>query len=254
MLGLGENDADLVVVRQVVERGDDGPAVHLRLVDLLGAVIEAGRVAEADRVGGGEQAEGRVRPDDAALVEQRQAARRFQHALDDEHHVRAAGIVFVEAERDIVLVGPGQDAVAEFGDLLAVLQDDRVLADEVDAADMAVEVDAHAGPVEPGGDLLDMGRLAGAVVARHHDAAVEGEAGENGQRRLLVEQIVRIEVGNVLRRRGIGRHDHLGFEAERILDRHRGVREIGDIAVDLVHHFLTRRVRAGKHFPVRGRL
>jgi hypothetical protein len=94
---------DFIVVRQIVQRRDDRPAVHLRLVDLLRAVIEAGRVAEADRVGGREQAEGRVRADDAALVEQRQAAGRFQHALDDEHHVRAAGIVFVEDERDIVL-------------------------------------------------------------------------------------------------------------------------------------------------------
>ena len=32
---------------------------------------------------------------------------------------------------------PGQNAFAEFGDLLAVLQHDRVLADEIDAADMA---------------------------------------------------------------------------------------------------------------------
>ena len=54
---------DLVVVRQVVQRGDDVPAVHLALVDLLRAVIEAGGVAEADRVRGREQAEGRVRPD-----------------------------------------------------------------------------------------------------------------------------------------------------------------------------------------------
>ena len=144
VLGLGQHDLDLVVVRQIVERGDDRPAVHLRLVDLLGAVIEAGGVAEADGVGGGEQAERRVRLDHAALVEQREPAGGFQHALDHEHHVRAAGVVFVEAERDVVLVGPGQDAVAEFGDLLAVLDDDGVLADQVDAADVAVEVDAHA--------------------------------------------------------------------------------------------------------------
>ena len=111
-----------------------------------------------------------------------------------------AGIVFVEAQRDIVLVGPGQDAVAEFGDLHAVLDDDRVLADEIDAADMAVEVDAHAGPVEARRDLLDMGRLAGAVIARHHDAAVVGKARQDRQRRLLVEQIVRIDVGHMLDR------------------------------------------------------
>ena len=85
-----------------------------------------------------------MRPDDAALVEQRQPARDFQHALDDEHHVRPAGVIFVEAEGDVVLQRPGQHAVAEFGDLLAVLQHDRVLADEIDARDVAVEIDAHA--------------------------------------------------------------------------------------------------------------
>ena len=50
-------------MRQIVERDDDGPAIHLALVDLLGAVIEAARVAEPDRVGGREQAEGGVRAD-----------------------------------------------------------------------------------------------------------------------------------------------------------------------------------------------
>ena len=122
---------------------------------------------------------------------------RFQHALDDEHHVRTAGVIFVEAERDVVLQRPGQDAVAEFGDLLAVLEDDRVLADEIDAADVAVEIDAHAGPVEPRGDLLDMGRLAGAVIAGDHDAAVVGEAGEDGERRRPVEEIVGVEIRHV---------------------------------------------------------
>ena len=85
-------------------------------------------------------------------------------------------------ERDVVLQRPGQDAVAELGDLLAVLDDDRVLADQVDAADVAVEIDAHAGPVEARRDLLDMGRLAGAVIAGDHDAAVVGEAGQDRER------------------------------------------------------------------------
>src|SRR5271168_1271872 len=61
VLRLGEHDLNLVVVRQIIERGDDRPAVHLALVDLLGAVIEAGRVAEADGIGGGEQAKRRMR-------------------------------------------------------------------------------------------------------------------------------------------------------------------------------------------------
>ena len=145
-----------------------------------------------------------MRPDHAALIEQGQAARHFEHALDHEHDVGPAGVIFVEAERDIVLQRPGQNAVAEFGDLLAVLDDDGVLADEIDARDMAVEVDAHAGPVEPRGDLLDMRRFAGAVIARHHHAAVLGEAGENGERRVAIEQIIGIEVGHMFLGGGIG--------------------------------------------------
>jgi hypothetical protein len=39
--------------------------------------MEPGRVAQPDRVGGGEQAEGRVRPHHATLVEQREPAGRF---------------------------------------------------------------------------------------------------------------------------------------------------------------------------------
>src|SRR3712207_9091137 len=49
--------------------------------------------------------------------------------------------------------------ISELGDLLAVLQDDGVLADEVDAADVAVQVHADQRPVQAGGDLLDVGRL-----------------------------------------------------------------------------------------------
>ena len=108
-------------MRQVVQRSDDGPAVHLRLVDLLGAVIEAGGVAKADGVGGGEQPEGGMRADHLRLVEQRELAGDFENALDDEHHIGAAGVIFVEDQRHVVLIGPGQNAFAEFGDLLAVL-------------------------------------------------------------------------------------------------------------------------------------
>ena len=102
-----------------------------------------------------------------------------------------AGVVFVEAERDVVLVGPRQDAVAELGHLHAVADHDGVLADQVDTADVAVEVDAHARPVEARGDLLDMGRLAGAVIAGDDDAAVVREAGEDRERGRLVEAVVR---------------------------------------------------------------
>ena len=197
-LDLRKHDRLLLRVRQVVQGGDDRPAVHLGLVDLLGAVIEAGRVAEADRVGGGEQAERRVRADDAVLVEEGEAAGGFEHALDDEHHVRPAGIVLVENQRHIVLIAPGKNSLAELGDLLAVLQHDRILADEIDAADVAVEIDADARPVQAGGDLLDMGRLAGAMIAGDHDAPVVGKAGEDRERGLAIEDVVLVEVGDLV--------------------------------------------------------
>ena len=161
-----------------------------------------------------------MRPDHLALVEQRQAAGRLQHALDHEHHVGTAGVVFVEAERDVVLQRPRQNAFAEFGDLLAFLDDDGVLADQVDAADVAVEIDAHAGPIEPRGHLLDVGRLAGAVIAGDHDAAVLGEAGEYGERGRPVEAVIRIDVGHVLVGLRIGRHLHVAVDAENLPDRH----------------------------------
>src|SRR5262249_58889399 len=111
---------------------------------------EARGIAEPDRVRGGEQTEGRMRPDDTALVEQGQPPGGFQHPLNDKHYVGTAGIVFVETQGDIVLVSPRQNAVAELGHLHAVADDDGILADQVDTADVAVEVDAHARPVEAG--------------------------------------------------------------------------------------------------------
>ena len=81
-----------------------------------------------------------MRMQDLRLVEEREPAFRFQHALNDEHHVGAARVVLVEHERARVLVRPRQDPLAELRDLLAVAEHDGVLADEVDAADVAVEV------------------------------------------------------------------------------------------------------------------
>ncbi len=120
-----------------------------------------------------------MRADHLRLVEQRELAGDLQHALDDEHDVGAPGVVLVEHERGVGLQRVGQDAFAELGHLQAVLQHDGVLADEIDAAHVAVEIDADARPVEPRRHLLDVRRLAGAVVALDHDAAVVLEAGED---------------------------------------------------------------------------
>ncbi len=221
---LREHDLLLDLGREIVERRDDVPAVHLTLVDLLRAVIEAGGVAKADRVRGREQAERLRRPHDLVLVEQGELALDLEHALDHEHDVGPAGVVLVEHQRDRVLQRPRQDALAERGHLLTVLEHDRVLADQVDAADVAVEVDAHARPVEARGDLLDVGRLAGAVIALDHDPAVEGEPGQDRHRGLGVEVIGLVEVGHVVAARRERRHGHVGVEPERLPHRDLDVR------------------------------
>jgi hypothetical protein len=160
-----------------------------------------------------------VRADDALLVEQSQLAGLLEHALDHKHHVGAAGVVLVEDQRDVVLQRPGQDAVLELGDLLAVLQHDRVLADEIETRDVAVEVDADAGPVEARRDLLDMGRLAGAVIAGDHDAAVMREARQDRDGGVAVEAVIRIEIGDMGLGFGIGRHFEIGIDAEGLAHR-----------------------------------
>ena len=92
---------------------------------------------------------------------------------------------------------------------------------------MAVEIDAHAGPVEARGDLLDMGRLAGAVIAGDHDAAVVGKAGQDRERRFAVEQIVRIEIRHMFVRLRIGRNLQIAIDAEDLADRDLHVRQRG---------------------------
>jgi hypothetical protein len=150
----------------------------------------------------------------------------LEHALDHEHHVGTAGVVLVEHQRAGVLQAPRQDAFAEFGDLLAVLQHDGILADQVDAADVAVEVHTDARPVEPRRHLLDVGRFAGAVVALDHRPTVEREARNNREGRLAVELVRSVDVGYMLGAYRERRHEHVGVDLECLPRRHLGVRHI----------------------------
>ena len=74
-----------------------------------------------------------MRPDHPALIEKGEPARHFENPLNDEHHIGAAGIIFVEAQRNIVLQRPWQNAVAKLGHLQSILDDYRILADEIDS-------------------------------------------------------------------------------------------------------------------------
>ncbi len=163
-----------------------------------------------------------MRPDDAILIQQRQLSLHFEHALDDEHHIGPPGVIFIEAQTYRMLNRPGQDPFAEFGDLLAFLQHDGVLADQIDAADMAVQVHTHARPIQPRGDLLDMGGLPGAMIALHENAPVVSEAGQDRQGRLAIEHIGRIQVGHIFVRLGKSRNAHGHVQAERVahIDHH----------------------------------
>ena len=81
---------------------------------------------------------------------------------------------------------------------------------------MAVEVDAQARPVQPRGDLLDVGGLAGAVQALHHHAAVAREAGQDRERHVGVEAVDGVDLGHVLVALAESRHLQVGGDAEDI--------------------------------------
>ena len=108
--------------------------------------------------------------------------------------------VLVEDERARALKRPGQNPGLELSDLFAVTDDNGVFADQVHAADVSIEVDADARPIEARGDLLDVTRLAGPMPALDHHASVVHEPREQRQRGVTVEDVVRVERRNVLLR------------------------------------------------------
>src|SRR3546814_10837263 len=99
-------------------------------------------------------------------------------------------------------------------DLLAFHEDDGVAPDQVDAADMRVQVYADARPAQAGGDLLDMAGLAAAVIALHHHAAVIGEARQDREGGVRIEDIGGVEVGNPLVSLRKGGDLHVDIDAE----------------------------------------
>ena len=105
---------------------------------------------------------------------------------------------------------------AELGDLQPVTQHDRVAADQIDPADMRIEVDADARPVEPCCDLLDMRRFSGAVITLHHHPAVERKAREDRQRGVRIEHIGVVKIGHALVRLAERWRLHVDVEPEHL--------------------------------------
>ena len=102
--------------------------------------------------------------------------------------------------------------------------------------DVAVEVDADAGPIQPRCHLLDVGRLAGAVVALDHHAAVVLEAGQDRERHVPVEHVVGVEVWDVVVGLGVGWHLQVGIDAEELANGHFHVRHAGNPGLGLGWH------------------
>src|SRR5262249_59121529 len=70
---------------------------------------------------------------------------------------------------------------------------------------------------------------AGAVVTGDDDPTIVREAGEDRERRRLVEPVIRIDVRDMLIGLRIGRHLHVAVETEELSDRHLHVGEGGDL-------------------------
>ena len=165
-----------------------------------------------------------MRVDHLVLVQQGQLAGDFQHALDDEHDIGPAGIVFIEHKRDGMLDRPRQNTLAVFRHLFAVAQHDGVLADQIDTADVTVQVDAHARPVKPRCDLFDMGRFSGAVITLDHHPAVMGKPGQNGARRLGIENITLVERRHVIGGFRVSGNLDIRLDTEQLVNRNHDVR------------------------------
>jgi hypothetical protein len=94
---------------------------------------------------------------------------------------------------------------------------------------MAIEIYPHAWPIQPRRHLLDMGRFAGAVIAGNHDAPIPGEACKDGERRRLIETVIRVDIWSMLVRLRVSGNLHVGIDAEQLADRHLHIREAGDL-------------------------
>ena len=217
------DDLHFCVLCQIVQRRHHVPAVHLSLIDLLGSVVEAACVTQADGVGRRKQTEPRMRAQDAVLVEERESAVDFQHPLDHEHDVGSTGIVLIEYQRRRRLQRPWQHAFPELGDLVAVTDHDGVPADEIDPADVAVEVDPDAAPVQAGGHLLDMSRLARAVIALDQHPAVIAKTCKDGESRLGIKPVRVVDLRNMLIRLRVRGDLEVGIDSEDVSNRDDGI-------------------------------
>src|SRR3546814_18579710 len=99
-------------------------------------MVEAGRITQANRVRCCEHAEPAIWTDDAVLIEERHLPVCFQYALDNDHHIGTARIIFVKDQPHRLSTCQGKKAFFELRYLLYVFPNDGVLADQLAPAEM----------------------------------------------------------------------------------------------------------------------
>ena len=139
-----------------------------------------------------------MRREHPVLIKHGETTLAFEDPLDHEHDVGTPGIKFIEHQSDRPLDRPRQYTFDELGDLLTVAHHDCIAADKVHPTDVTIEVNPHHRPVQPGSYLLDMCRLASAVIPLHQHTAIVCETGQDGLGDLRVKPIRPVELRHII--------------------------------------------------------
>ena len=161
---------------------------------------------------------------DPVLIEQCQFAVTLQQPLDYEHHVRPPCIVLIENKCHRPLDGPGDDSLLELSDLLAVLKDNSVAPHQIQSADMPVQVDTYARPVQPGAHLLNVCGLTRSVESLKQHSPVPGKGRQDGQRYIVVEPVGRVSLRDMVIGLTEGGYLEIRVDVEQVPDRNHMIR------------------------------
>ena len=115
-----------------------------------------------------------------------------------------------------MLKRPRQNTFLEFSDLQSVFENDCIASDQIDTADMRVEIHTNARPVEARGDLLDVGRFTRAVITLDHHAAIVRKACKDRECRVRIEYIAFVKLGHMLGRGRKCRHLPVDVDTKRV--------------------------------------
>ena len=127
---------------------------------------------------------------------------------------------------------PGKNALAKFGDLFTVFENNRVLTDQINTTDMAIEVNSYQRPIKMRRNLLDMSRLPCTVIALNHQFPAMGEGSQDRDSRIMIKAIRRIDLRHIFCAFFEGRHHHIGIKAKDILNRNLGIRQVHSNSVN----------------------